>query len=361
MFVITSLEQGGAEHVIYETVRALDPARYSVRTVVLRPGGPYYERMLTEGRELRSLNVGSKLAPLAFFRLIREIRGFRPDIVGGCLWHADVAARVASRLTRRGGRPRFVAHKQLANLGAPWHRLWIDRLTSGFVASYACCSESVVDLSCQQLRLERHQTTVIPNGRDLSALLKLQPAPMLPAGPRWRIGSVGRLYPQKDQRLLVEAIPLLVEGHGLDVEVWIAGSGPLEQDLRQAACALGVSDRLHLLGHCDDIPAQLVQADVYCMPSAYEGLSIAIVEAMAAARPIVATDVPGIRDSLDPSCAELVAYRDPGALAAALARLILDRQRARSLGAQARAKAISKFSSSRMVADLERLYDRLLG
>jgi glycosyltransferase involved in cell wall biosynthesis len=108
-----------------------------------------------------------------------------------------------------------------------------------------------------------------------------------------------------------------------DVHAVLAGEGPLRVGLAAQAAALGIADRVHLLGKRDDVPAVLAAADVFALPSRAEGMSVAMLEAMAAERPVVAADVGGVWEALAardgrPAAGWIVPREDPAALAAAL-------------------------------------------
>jgi glycosyltransferase involved in cell wall biosynthesis len=358
MILITSLEQAGAEQVVYDSVVGLKAAGFEVAVVTMYRRGPYFERLLAQGYNVRTLDIGGKFAPRAFLSLVRSMARFAPDIVDAHLFHADVPGRIAAWLVRRKRQPLFVSHQQLADGGARWHRLLLERLTARGVDRFACVSHSVARAAHQQLGLASRRLVVLPNGRELSSFLALQPIDPTRQPPCWSIGVVGRLRPQKDHALLLEALALLPAT--LVVQAWVAGEGPLLESLQARAAQLGVTKRVHWLGRREDIPTLLATTDLFVMCSAYEGLPVAAVEAMAAARPIVATDVPGLRDCLTSQCALLVPYRDPAQLASAITQLLLDRTLAARLAIHARQRALAEFSRERMLVDLIALYNELL-
>jgi glycosyltransferase involved in cell wall biosynthesis len=173
------------------------------------------------------------------------------------------------------------------------------------------------------------------------------------------VASVGRLEPQKDPVTLVEALAAAIQRVPA-LRVAIVGGGSLDAEVRARAAALGVTDRLDLLGLRDDVPAILSAADLFALSSRWEGLPRAALEAARARLPIVATDTGGIRELVaDGVTGRLVPIGDAAGLAEALVELASDPDRARAW-ADAAADRLPEFTAARMVSDTEALYERLL-
>lgn len=170
------------------------------------------------------------------------------------------------------------------------------------------------------------------------------------------IGAVGRLAPQKGFEYLIQAMPDVLS-HYPDCRLVLVGEGPLEAQLKTLAHSLKVADRCEFLGFRSDIPALLACFDVFAQPSRWEGLSITLLEAMAAARPIVATDIKGNRELVAHGVDGLLAASaDSQALANAIIELLQDRKRAETMGARAREKVGQHFSQAAMIENTLRWY-----
>ena len=153
--------------------------------------------------------------------------------------------------------------------------------------------------------------------------------------------------------LLLERVP---RAHAV-----IAGSGDLEEYLRDLALEVGVADRVHVLGPRRDVPALMHAIDVFAMPSIWEGFGLVLLEAMAAGRPIVASRVATIPEVVvDGETGVLVPPGDPLALAEALAGLAREPERAQAFGKAGRERLRTRFSIEKMVGDTELLYRELV-
>jgi glycosyltransferase involved in cell wall biosynthesis len=174
--------------------------------------------------------------------------------------------------------------------------------------------------------------------------------------------SVGNLYPVKGHVHLVDALALLVHWHPrLQLHLAISGRGELEGALVARARDRGVDGRVHLLGLRSDVPAVLAAADIFVLPSLSEGLPLALLEAMFAGRPIVASDVGEVRAALDHGNAGvLVEPAEPLALATALDHLLRDPAEAERLGRLAASHAMAEYDLSRMVQRYVGLYEAAL-
>ena len=218
-------------------------------------------------------------------------------------------------------------------------------------------SEGLADHLRRDLWLPRGRITMVTNGVPytepahvtLRSELGLEPADTL-------IVAVGNLYPVKGHRFVIDALALLGQRYPR-LHVAIAGRGDLAPALADQARTCGVAGRLHLLGLRPDVDAVLAAADIVVHPSLSEGLPLALLEAMFAGRPIVASDVGEIEMALDGGDAGLlVEPGDASALAAALDRLLREPDFARALGTRARRRAFAEFDVRQMVNRYASIY-----
>jgi len=174
------------------------------------------------------------------------------------------------------------------------------------------------------------------------------------------VGVVGSLYPVKGHKYLLAAIPQILKIHP-HTTFLIVGRGELELPLKEEVNRCALQNRVRFLGFRDDVSALLSIMDVFVLPSLSEGLSIALLEAMAAGKPVVATNVGGNPELVaDGESGYAVPPRDPDALAAKLQVLLTDKRRALKLGENGRKRVQEKFSLQAMADNYQRLYEECL-
>ena len=220
-------------------------------------------------------------------------------------------------------------------------------------------SRQLADDLSRDLRVRRAAIEVVPNGvrRATADRPVLRGELGLQADDRLLV-AVGNLYPVKGHRHLIDAVALLAPHHP-SLHVAICGRGDLEPELAGQARALGIADRVHLMGLRSDIANVLASADIVVHPSLSEGLPLALLEAMFAARPIVASDVGEIGAVLA-NRGVLVPPGNAGAIACAVDRLLARPELARRLGERAERRAVAEYDVSRMVARYADIYAGLV-
>jgi glycosyltransferase involved in cell wall biosynthesis len=172
--------------------------------------------------------------------------------------------------------------------------------------------------------------------------------------------STGRLAEQKGLEYLIRATSLLMPAVP-NAMVLLAGEGPLSVPLSRLIDDLGLASRVRLLGFRADVGDLLAAADLIALPSLWEGLSVSLLEAMAAGRPVVTTTIGSNREvTRDGAVASLVPPKDPAALASAITALAHDPNRRAALGRAARAEQQSRYTMERMLAGYIEQYDLLL-
>jgi len=359
LFVITGLGVGGAERQVVDLADRLAGRGHEVGIAYLTGEAallPANGSIQVTGFGI-SKSVGGLIR--AYGSLRRLIGSFRPDVVHSHMVHANLLARLV-RLTTRV--PRLICTAHSTDEGGP-ARMWAYRLTDGLADLSTNVSAKAVAAFEAKGAVRRGAMIVVANGIDtdrfrapadaeagrlLRARAGLDPADKL-------LLAVGRLEEPKDYPNLLEAFAR-VRRDGVAARLWIAGGGPLLADLTRTATDLGVLDRVDFLGVRPDVPALFDAADVFVLPSAWEGFSLVVGEAMACGKVVVATDCGAVRELLG-DCGFLVPPRDPVALASALSRaLAVPPEDGLAMGARARQRIVSRFSLDCAVEDWLSIY-----
>jgi glycosyltransferase involved in cell wall biosynthesis len=224
-------------------------------------------------------------------------------------------------------------------------------------------SRQLGDHISRDLLMRRSRIEMVPNGvRFAGEAPRDTVRRELSLGPDDRLlVAIGNLYPVKGHRLAIDALAQLADRHPT-LHLAIAGRGDLAGALTEQAAALGIGHRVHLLGLRSDVAAVLAAADLFVLPSLSEGLPLALLEAMFAGRPTVATRVGEVPAALDHGRAGmLVPPDDAAALAGAIDDLLIHPDRALTLGQRAHARAVAEYDLDGMVRRYRFMYDQLLG
>lgn len=348
---------------MWTIVRNIDLSRFNVDVFCIAEGGELVKDVEALGFRVHLIpaydhrRVGRyRIGPV--LKLAKELRAGRYDIVHTHLFQADVVGRAAALLA---GVPHIV--KSLHNMGTwkEWHHLFVDRLLSSRTDRVICCSEHLRDSAIRQEGLPPSQVTTIYHGVDIGRLrVKVDRAPFLQSlglDPARRvIGTIGRPIEEKGHSYLLDAIPSIVAQHP-DVQFLIVGEGRLRGELVSRVAKEPYAPHVHFVGARKDIPELLSVMDVFVFPSIREGLGIALMEAMAAGVPIVASNIAPLSEvASHEETALLVAPRDPRALSHAVNRMLSDSRLCERLKKQAFEHVSSSFAERKMIAELEQVY-----
>lgn len=359
--VTTELKPAGAERVVFDLATRLPSLgiRASVAAVRGRDD-PLAARLRAAGVEVFELDLRGKWDLPRAARLVPIARRF--DLIHAHLFHADVLSRLAGRVA---GVPVVSTYQVVEGRRLPL-RFAADRATGRLARLFTCISEDVRRFVRRTMRHAAARTVVVRSGVDVAAIRAgagAAPAARvraeIGAGERPIVLAVARLDRQKGLDLLIRALPA-VRAASPSVVLALAGDGPERAALADLAARLGVGDAVRFLGHRTDVPALLGAATVFCLPSRWEGLGLAALEAMAAGAPVVATAVPGLREAVGPA-GVLVPPEDPAALASALAALLTSPDRRAALAAAGSRRVEAQFRVERMVEEYADIFRRVAG
>ena len=361
LHIVNSLECGGAEHLAVETLRALE-SRTPWRPILCALTRNHMPRE-TAGLGVVELSARGFADALAFARLVRLVRRWRPEVIHTHLIWSDLWGCAAARLAHTRALV-STAHCTVDRRAASAPLRWACRRAARARSWTLAISDAVAAYRAEQGEPPQ-RISVLPNAVDVARFAAGRGMPMRRAwgvaGDVPLIGCVARLDPIKGVAVLVRALARL-RAAGRPPHLVVAGAGPEEAPLRELARTCGVAERVVFTGAMprDRIPDLLAALDVFVLPSLREGLGIALIEAMAAGRPIVASRVDGIPELISHGETGLLAPPgDAGALARALDLLLARPAFALTLGRAAQAEARRRLDLDGYVSQLEALYRRL--
>jgi glycosyltransferase involved in cell wall biosynthesis len=364
-FCITDFDDGGAERHLAELVTRLPRDRFEPAVVVLSgpPLSPADQLLqLVSDRRipitfLEARSIWS--TPAVWWRLTQWLRDFEPELLQCYLAHANILGALAAH---HSGVNHVVTGLQVAEVRRHWHVV-LQRAVARLVDKHVCVSQSVADFAAKVMRLPRERLLVISNGIKVERWAGARPVARSRLGlgqNRRMILFAGRLDPQKRPDWLLERMPA-VFARLPNYDLVIAGEGPLRNSLGRLAMRLGISERIHFVGWQPDMPSLLAAADVVVLTSRWEGMPNILLEALAAARPVVTTDVHGVRELLGNAAGvQITPANDAQLFVDAVSQVCSDREWAIHLGQQNQQRARDSFSMDAMVTAYCQLYESLL-
>ncbi len=320
--------------------------------LLCHPDGPLFREARKKGLAVFPLSIRNEIDLRPIFSLRSMIRREAYDIVH---FHTKRAHALSLWLGRNHRRARYVVTRRMDYPPRRnWHTHFLyNRMVDGIIA----ISHKIAD-SLLEGGVRKEKIRIIPSGID--------PAPFQTAhgarpdsGPPV-IGTVAVLEKRKGHRFLLEAAALLKQ-QGQELRFRLAGEGSEKEHLQRIALSLGLSEEVSLLGFVSDIPSFLSAIDVFVLPSLYEGLGVAVLEAMAAAQPVVATRVGGLPELVeDQVTGLLVPARDSVALARSISQLVSQKRIAEEMGARGWERVRQHFTVEQMAKKNEDFYYELL-
>ncbi len=355
--MVTQMNTGGAQTALLRLADGLRRRGHAVETWFLYQKRPTFVHV--EGVRVilpkPPRHPGHSIGLL--WRLTRRLRRDKPDVVITFLNYANILGQLAAKLA---GVPRRIASHRNPATSYPRAVRWADRLVGawGLYSANVMVSGSVADSFAHYPNAYRRRVSVITNGIDFrpsslsveDARRKFQLPPAVPL-----VVTVGRLAEQKNQTVLLHALAGLPSVH-----LAIAGGGELKDELTAQTNELKIRDRVHFLGEVlpPDIPDLLRTGDIFALPSKFEGLSNALLEALGAGLPIIASDIPAQADVLLPPSGEpvglLLPPDDVAAWRQAIGRLAGDAAARQAMQAKSLSRVLD-FTTARMIGDFERL------
>ena len=358
MFVTTEMSSGGYEQQLINLIGGMDRARFAPMVCCLKRPGPLGAQLRSDGVPVFAGLTHNRYDARVLYRLVRLMRRERVDVAftvgtgGDRMFWGRLAARLAGVRT---------IISALHSMGVPDHVEWVNKLLHGLNHAFVAVAGVQKQYLIEREGTPRQRTHVIYNGVDPERWAHAEPN--LDAAQTWGIpeqapvaGIVACLRPEKNHELFLRAGARVLE-QLKQARLLVVGDGPRREDLVHLADQLGITGRVHFVGNRTDVPHMVALMDVVVLSSICEAFPMAILEAMAAGKPVVATDVGAVSEAVrDGQTGFLVSSGDVDAMAARITALLDDPALARRLGQQGRRLVAEQFSLRRMVERHQRLF-----
>ncbi len=375
LFVIDGLWVGGTERSLAEMLPGLASAGIESTIVCFRHCADGVEKeVIRQGFDVRFIAApGLSKRVLALRRLVESQR---PAIVHSALFKSNLVARLACV-----GKPVVLLNSlvntpyepiRLANSAIHPGKVRLVQLLDGMtgralVDHFHAVSHAVKASAIRTLRIPGKRITVVERGRDMAFLGG--PSPQRRAEARRSLGlqpeeqlllNIGRQDRQKGLSFLLKAFAAVSARHPRSRLLLAGRQGEATESLRGLRSQLGLESKVHFLGHRNDVPELLAAADLFVFPSLYEGLPGAVIEAMAMALPVIASDIPPVREVVTRNTALLVPPATVEPLAGAIALLLGSPDRMAEMGQRGAEVFQQRFRMERAVAGMVELYRTLV-
>jgi glycosyltransferase involved in cell wall biosynthesis len=358
LHVDTARTWRGGQNQVLLTVTGLRASGHRT-LLVAHPAGELRRRAL-EGVDVFPLAPRAEMDLTAAWRLSRIIRRVAPDVVHAHDPHAVAMAALGLSMGTQGRKPPLVAARRVDfHLGRNALSRWKYRQVDRFI-----CSSDAIRKMLVADGIPANRTVTVHEGIDLERAAAAHPAPLhqelwLPHDAPI-VGNIAALVPHKGQRYLIDAAALVIRKVP-DARFVIVGEGELRDALQRHIRDLHIEKHVLLAGFRPDILSVLQAFDIFVMSSITEGLGTSLLDAMACAKPIVATTAGGIPEVIrDGLSGLLVPPRDPAGMAQAITRLLQDAELRERMGAAGLELARAQFSADRMVERTVDVYQNLL-
>jgi glycosyltransferase involved in cell wall biosynthesis len=346
----------GSEAHLLSLLPGLRERGWDVRMLMLHenePGAWDFARALeARGVPLDAIRVRADVDPLAFLQLVAYLLRKRPEILHTHLVHAEwyallaaTVARVPVRFTTKHG---FNEFREAPYFGVA------DRAVASLAHVHIAISRGLARYLADVEGFDRESFEIVHYGIEPNG----EPKPYLDESPH--LLCVGRLIPIKGHVVLLRAFAAARERLP-ELQLDIAGRGPLEPALKAVARELGIEDAVHFLGHVSPIQAAIERSAVVVVPSMGEGFGMVALEAMERSRPVIAAAIGGLGELVrDGETGVLVPAGQAGPLADAIVRVAGDLELAKRMGEAGRKRALSRFLQRYCTDRTELLYDQAL-
>lgn len=351
---------GGAERVLLSLSQHLR-TWYEVEVGLLKPGwlAAQVQALGLACSVLRARGAGDLAVITALRKLVRT---HQISLIHAHEFYMAGVGAIVSRLT---GIPLVATVHGKTYYPDKRRRRLLYRLIAAQASKIVPVSQDLATFFCRTTGTPVSRVEVIYNGIDVDVLAGvlrdrelLASVGIPPTAPV--VGAVGNLYPVKGHAHLLRAMPAVMTGQPA-VHLVVLGRGALHDRLLADAQALGIRDRVHLLGHREDVPRWVASLDVFVLPSLSEGLPLSLLEAMATGRPSVVTAVGGVSEVIEDGVTGfIVPPASPGALAEKTLMLLRDSVLSARIGSAAQARVREHFSTERMTRNYRRMYRMLL-
>ncbi len=348
--ILCAFDYGGAERFVYDLVKFGNHEKFSFSVITVVGGGPLQPLFETLGVPIHVLHKKGKLGLGVIREMVKILKFEKADIVHTHQFAGAAWGRIAAILAEI---PTILTTEVNVNLDEGWVKKRVKQLLSHWNKKIIAISQAVYDDTFRTEHVSPKKLAIISNGIDLQ---KFWGAPRVPSTVAPVVGVVARFYPQKGHTTLLAAWPEVVAAIP-GARLKLVGTGPLEAQLKAMVQTLQLQETVEFVGGISDVSAWYGKCNLVVLPSHWEGQGIVLLEAMAAGRAIVASDVGGISEVITKGeTGVLVPPKDPDTLSAAMLEVIRNPEETQAMIERAQAE-VKRYDIRLIVQQYEQLYE----
>jgi glycosyltransferase involved in cell wall biosynthesis len=354
--IIDRLPPDGAERLLVDVLKNRSD-KFNFTVLCLIEGGELVAELEKIGVPVVIMGRKSKLDLGLILRIRKWLRQHQAAVVHTHLFTADSWGRLAAYLA---GVPCIISTVHSTNTWKHGIHKFVDRLLARISTNIIACSDEVASVLIHKDGIPEKRVVVVVNGIDLLRFKNVSPVDLGGNNSLVKLVVIGRLHPAKGHDDLITAINS-IKTQCSGFHFFFVGEGELRKSIEESINKYGLGNLVTLLGQRSDVPAILAAADVFVMPSRWEGLPMALLEAMAMGKAIVATRVGGIPDVITSGkTGLLINVGDGRELEESLIKIIVDKKLRENLGSSARELVQQRYSATGTSRQYEQIYQQAL-
>lgn len=357
--LIQALDNGGCENMLLRTLPLLLDFKHMI--ITLKKRGELAEQMEQKGIKIINIGQNNFLSIFSYLRLLKEIRKENPNIIITYLFHADAIGRIFLQVFTKIKIVPFL--RTTYNHKEYWPARLFEKITKYFVKDYLANSESVKNFYVEKIGVAKEKITVIPNGIDVAFYDKIKKDENLRENLGIRkeelaIICVANLHINKGHKYLLKAFEDVYK-ENWNIKLLLVGDGKEKENLLRQIENYSSKNNILFLGKRNDVPQLLKISDIFVLPTLFEGMSNAIMEAMASGLAILASDIPENRKLLNLDNRFLFRVNDANDLASKILFLLSNSELRLDLGKKSRETIQKKFELKIVIQNFIKILNSL--
>lgn len=353
MHLTTDSRIGGTEKMILAFIKNCSEA-FENSVTVMKGNGPLLEEASKHGARCFALNMQSRLDIWKVCALFKILKNWSPDILHSYLFHSNIAGRITGRLA---GIRHIICGQRNTDSAKKRHQILFDRWTHPLCEAVISNTQAAKEVITKREKIPPGKIHVIYNGiKEDSAVRSIEKSDITGENDSIILVNVSSFTPKKGHSVLIESVSPILKSRK-KIHLVLAGSGPLEDEIRSRVFSLELQKKIHFLGYRNDVQSLLRSCDLFILSSLWEGMPNAVLEAMMQGLPVIASAAGGIPEVIEDTVEGFLVPPGNGAKLADRIIFALDHpEDLKNMALKAKEKVRNHFTIKKMIDSLEGFY-----